>query len=105
MAIDCNVPSWGQVDWMDETGIAIFHVWLALQAPLTGGQIESPASGTAGNVPGAVYPPVEAEYSVVMIRAPSSITYPSVSRVAESVSGLSFLRPRYVWHVRSQVSA
>ena len=40
---------------MEETGIEAFQVWLGLQAPLTpGGQTESPASGTAGNVPGAV---------------------------------------------------
>ena len=70
-------------------------MWFGLQAPLTpGGQIASPSSTTAGKVPGAVYPPVEAEYSVVMIRPPSSITVAAVSTVAASVSGLSLAMPR-----------
>src|SRR5665213_121280 len=53
--IDSKVPSWGKVASMEETGTEAVHVWLVLQAPFTpGGQTESPASGTAGKVPGAV---------------------------------------------------
>ena len=63
---DSRVPSWGQAASIVDTGTEAFQVWFGLQAPLTpGGQTESPASATAGKVPGAVYPPVEAEYSVV----------------------------------------
>ena len=62
------------------------QVWLGLHAPLTpGGQMASPSSTTAGKVPGAVYPPVDDEYSVVSGTplSPYSMTYPSVSSVAE----------------------
>ena len=86
---------------MVDTGIEAFQVWFGLQAPaIPGGHTESPASATAGNDgkfgSGAVYPPVEEEYSVVSGTPsfPNSMTYPVVSTVAASVSGLSLASPR-----------
>ena len=82
--------------------------WLGLQAP--GTQTASPSSGTAVNgdcwLELEVYPPVEAEYSVVAIWPPGmTITWPAVSLAAATLAAVSYSVPRYVWQVRSQVSA
>ncbi len=53
-----------------------------------------------------MYPPVDAEYSVVAIW-PSGITmtWPAVSLAAATLVAVSYSVPRYVWQARSQVSA
>ena len=93
MSTDTRVPKLGHVASMVDTGIDAVQVWSGLQAP--GTQTLSPASATAGKVPGAVYPPVEAEYWVAAT-APSgnSMTLPSVSDTARSVRALSLKVPR-----------
>ena len=53
-----------------------------------------------------MYPPVDAEYSVVAMWPPGiTITWPAVSLAAASLVAVSYSVPRYVWHVRSHVSA
>ena len=62
MLIDCSTPSWGHAASIVDTGTVVVQSWSGLHAP--GTQTASPASGTAGNAPGLVYPPVDAEYWV-----------------------------------------
>ena len=97
MSIASSVPSCGQVASTVVTAIDAVQVWLGLQA--FGTQIESPASGTAGNAPGAVSPPVEAEYWVAATAPPgNSMTWPTpsgmVSVTARSDVALSLRVPR-----------
>ncbi len=52
IVMDCSVPSCGQSASMVDTGTDAVQVWFGLQAP--GTQTESPASTTAGKLPGLV---------------------------------------------------
>ena len=98
-----NVPI-DQAPWIDAAEIVAVHEWFGFVA------MPSPVSGTGvnGDVwPGPdVYPPVDAEYSVVAIDPfGMNITWPAVSDAAAIVVGVSYFVPRYVWHDRSHVSA
>src|SRR5664279_6373607 len=81
MSIASSVPSCGQVASTVVTAIDAVQVWSELQA--LGTQIESPASGTAGNAPGAVSPPVEAEYWVAATAPPGNSMTLSLIHISE----------------------
>ena len=83
-------PTAGYLASTVATGTLACQVWLAL--PTTA----SPSSATAGNVPPAVYPPVEEENSVRATAPSSRRTSPAVSAMARSVLASSMrtlLRP------------
>ena len=74
-----------------DTGTETLQSWWVLHAPVT--QTASPSSGTAGNWSPVVYPPEEAEYSVVATAPFVSRTWPAVSAAAETEESVSNFTP------------